>query len=171
MLKPQDIIIALKLCSLKDESWKYGTLASDLHMSPSEVHSGMKRLKKCNLVTELSIGTESAIIPDKENILEFLIHGIRYVFPLERGEPAKGLPTSFGVDHLFNGIKTGSLIPVWGFETADYFGVTVKPLYKTLPLACINDFGLYELMALCDALRDDSKDVRKIAEDKIRTMI
>lgn len=175
MLKPQDIVIAVKLCALKEREWKYSTVAHDIHMSQSEVHSGVKRLKKCGLLTEFSMSvggnSETQTLPDKENILEFLEHGIRYVFPAEKREPVNGLPTSYGLGHLFKGYEGEAFIPVWEYPAADYFGFGIKPLYKTLPLACIDDFELYELMALVDAVRDQDKLLREFAISKLKVMI
>jgi len=176
MLKPQDIIIALKLCVLKENNWKYNSLAAELHISPSEAHSGVKRLKKCSLLAELSMSIDSkgekAILPDKQNIVEFLTSGIRYVFPTEMTAPLKGIPTAEGVSHLFPDMQNPEkLTPVWGFETADYYGVGIKPLYKTLPRAALDDFPLYELAAITDALRSDSVKLRDTAAEKLKIMI
>jgi hypothetical protein len=38
MLKPQDILILLKVHLWQDREWRYGNLADSLHMSASEVH-------------------------------------------------------------------------------------------------------------------------------------
>jgi hypothetical protein len=43
-LKPQDILIALKLYSPRDDTPTYAQLASELEMSAAEVHATTKRL-------------------------------------------------------------------------------------------------------------------------------
>ena len=40
MLKPQDILILLKLAARGEEPWRYDLLAKELGMSASEVHAG-----------------------------------------------------------------------------------------------------------------------------------
>ena len=43
MLKPQDIVIVLKILAKDDEYWAQGSLAFELGMSASEVNAGIKR--------------------------------------------------------------------------------------------------------------------------------
>jgi len=49
-LKPQDIVVAMKLVAADSNSWTYNQISFELGMSPSEVHSAVKRLLKVNLV-------------------------------------------------------------------------------------------------------------------------
>lgn len=42
LLKPQDIVILLKLSAIANE-WTYSSLARELSMSPTEVRAGIKR--------------------------------------------------------------------------------------------------------------------------------
>lgn len=176
MLKPQDVMIALKIVAMHQREWKYSEAALELGMSPSEVHSGVRRLKRCSLITELRMsagaGVQKMHLPDMANLKEFLRHGIRYVFPAVLGEPAFGLPTSYGVVHLYEGFASAhSFIPVWEHEGGDYSGVSLKPLYSSAAKACINDFRLYELLSLTDALRSDDQPLREFAWHKINLLL
>jgi predicted RNase H-like HicB family nuclease len=42
MLKPQDIVILLKIAAMGETPWRYDSLAKELYMSASEVHAGFK---------------------------------------------------------------------------------------------------------------------------------
>ncbi len=42
ILRPQDIVILLKLMVLDGQKWTFAALADALSMSPSEVHQGLK---------------------------------------------------------------------------------------------------------------------------------
>ena len=42
-LKPQDVLVLLKLVALGDRSWSYAWLAVQLGMSPSQLHAAVKR--------------------------------------------------------------------------------------------------------------------------------
>ena len=53
ILKPQDVLIAAKLVVIGDDKWSYGSMATTLWMSPSEVHAGVKRLIKARLASAL----------------------------------------------------------------------------------------------------------------------
>ncbi len=106
MLKPQDVMIVLKIVAMHQREWKYSEAALELYMSPSEVHAGVKRLKKCCLLNEMTMGGFGTVetklhLPDIANIKEFLQHGLRYVFPSVVTEPVSGLPTSYGGLYIF----------------------------------------------------------------------
>jgi len=43
MLKPQDVLICLKIALHDGRAWSYQSLADALFLSPSEAHAGAKR--------------------------------------------------------------------------------------------------------------------------------
>ncbi len=49
-LKPQDIVVALKLVARGADEWTQPELARSLHLSASEVNHGLKRLAACHPV-------------------------------------------------------------------------------------------------------------------------
>ncbi|MEW8571668.1 MAG: hypothetical protein AB2571_17810, partial [Candidatus Thiodiazotropha sp.] len=53
ILKPQDILVLLKLVAQGDRAWSYNRLAVKLGMSPSEVHGAIKRAIAANLAVVL----------------------------------------------------------------------------------------------------------------------
>lgn len=89
ILKPQDVVILLKLVAIGKANWSFSTLSAALFMSPSEVHAGIHRAIAAKLATK-GIGRVSPAIRSLE---EFLIHGLRYVFIPDRGEITRGMPT------------------------------------------------------------------------------
>ena len=89
MLKGQDILVLLKLVANRDKRYTYYALAKSLGMSPSEVHAAIARLAKAGF-----LHTEERI-PNRASVYEFLVHGLRYVFPLERKLQNAGLGKSF----------------------------------------------------------------------------
>ena len=91
MQKPQDILILMKLVAIDDRPWSYAPLAVELSMSPSQLHTGIKRA----LESRLAIQQEDVIIPNIRNLKEFLIHGLKYVFTVKRGELTRGIPTGY----------------------------------------------------------------------------
>lgn len=164
-------MIVLKIFAMGQRDWKYSETALELSMSPSEVHSGVKRLVKCALVTEFSMEitgvVQKSYLPDIKALKEFLRYGIRHVFPAVYTEPSRGIPTSYGVKHLFDGYeKEYEIMPVWEYDAGEYTGVGLKPLYRTCAQAAVKDFTLYELLALTDALRSDNKSIRDFAWGK-----
>ncbi len=51
MLKPQDLVVLLKVYGLKGE-WTYSELAKSLKMSSSEVHAALKRCSTSGLYSD-----------------------------------------------------------------------------------------------------------------------
>ena len=160
MLKPQDILILLKLVAVDSAPWSYGELAKQLGMSASEVHAAIKRC----LSAHLAIKQEQTITPNHRNLLEFLVHGMRYVFPPERGELTRGIATAYAAEPLkqqFAGSTEPP--PIWPDAEGDTKGITLKPLYKSAPFAAKKDNQLYELLALIDAIRIGRARERQLA--------
>lgn len=157
MLKPQDVLIVLKLFSLGREEWTYKSLSSSLSMSASETHAGVKRATAAGLIHEQRR-------PLVEACKEFALHGVRYAYYPERGGPARGIPTSIGAPplaELFS--RHESSVPVWPYASGTVRGEALKPLYKTAPQAAEADPFLYELLVLVDALRAGRARERSIA--------
>jgi len=136
----------------------------DLSISSSEIHAALKRLVLSRLVSSDATGNR----PMLEPVQEFLVHGLRYAFPAKRGEVTRGVPTSYAAPPLSKRIQPGSeLPPVWPFAEGHQRGVTLEPLYKTVPAAALSDPLLYELLALIDALREGRARERKLAESEL----
>ena len=89
VLKPQDILILLKLVASREIEWSYPSLAHELYMSVSEVHAGIKRAKAARLMDL------QRRVPFKKALEEFLIHGVKYAFPPTQGGLVRGMPTGY----------------------------------------------------------------------------
>ena len=88
-LKPQDVLVLLKLVALGDEPWTYASLALDLEMSASQVHSAIQRAIR----SELAYESDDRISVHIRNLEDFLIHGMRYFLVAERGAKSRGMAT------------------------------------------------------------------------------
>lgn len=159
-LKPQDVMVVLKLLSYKGARPPISVIAADLGLSPSEVHAGLKRLQRARLL-------HSSHMQEKPNLLaleEFLLHGLKYTFPAEHGQVTRGVPTAYAALPLKRHIASSDeLPPVWPWSEGETRGTAFEPLYKTAPAAALRDPLLYELLALVDAIRDGRTRERKIA--------
>lgn len=163
-LKPQDVVVVLKLSGYETHRPPFAQIAADLWMSPSEVHAAVKRAQASHLLH----GPEMQGRPNRSALEEFLIHGLKYVFPAERGGPTRGLPTSYAAEPLNRLIAPGDEpIPVWPHPEGKTRGIAFTPLYKCVPIAAMHDPLLYEQLALVDALRDGRTRERKLAEHEL----
>jgi hypothetical protein len=160
-LKPQDVVVALKLCAYPDVRPPMSIIANDLSLSPSEVHGAIGRLRASRLLH----GTNLKDRPNISALEEFLLHGLKYVFPAEHGEVTRGIPTSYAAEPLKSEVSmSNDLPPVWPWHEGNTRGVGLEPLYKRVPQAALRDPKLYQFLALVDAIRDGRARERKIAE-------
>jgi hypothetical protein len=163
-LKPQDVVVALKLVASASPSWKQPDLAKALHLSASEVNHGLKRLAACHLFNP----RERRII--RSSLLEFLVSGLRYVFPAQVGLFGEGMPTSVGASVLKGKVQLGEddmLVWLTADRTKAVRGRVVAPLYKSVPLAAAEDPALHDYVALADAVRVGRARERALAKDEL----
>ncbi len=166
ILKPQDIVILLKLVVWQERTWSYSSLSKELFMSSSEVHAGINRAIHARLFDQ------HRKTPLKNALKEFLIYGVKYVYIPNRGSLTRGLPTCYAAPPL-NNVFTPSdeMIPVWPDPEGECRGYEFSPLYKSVPKAARKDSRLYELLALVDTLRDGRAREKEMAIQEITDRI
>lgn len=148
MLKPQDVIVAVKL--LLTRPWPtYAGLGRELEMSQSEAHASVRRLAEARLVDPFTQTVR------RDALRNFLVHGVPYVFPAYPMEITPGLPTAWAADVLHGRIPAPehTLPPVWAVPNGPVKGVEIPPLYAHVPNIVRHDTGLYCFVALIDVLR------------------
>lgn len=164
ILKPQDVLVLLKLAAIGEAPWSYSGLSGALGMSPSEVHAGVKRVIQARLASM----QEDRVFPNARNLKEFLVHGVPYVFVPERGEVTRGMPTAHAgppLAALFQ--ASDDPPPVWPDPDGAVRGQAFSPLYKSVPHAAREDERLYELLVLVDAIRGGRARERAMAIQEI----
>lgn len=159
-LRPQDVVVLAKLVCYDGRRPPIAQIGLELSLSPSQVHAALKRLIASRLILSEGAGER----PHLASAEEFLLHGVKYAFPARRGEPTRGVATSYAAPPLNRRIAAGSeLPPVWAYAEGKQRGISLEPLYKTVPVAALRDPQLYELLALVDALRDGRARERNVA--------
>lgn len=87
-------------------------------------------------------------------LMEFIVYGLKYVFPARAGELTRGIATSFAAPVLANQLlSAGEHLLVWSYARGNTMGMKVEPLFKTAPDAARRDPEMYALLALVDAIR------------------
>lgn len=145
-LKPQDVLLLLKVVSDNDPSWNQKPVAEALGLSQSEVSEAVARCKYSGL---LAPNGKTVM---KLGLLEFLQYGLRYVFPQKPGAVVRGVPTSHSASPLKEQIQSQEDY-VWPYGKGTVRGHSIQPLYPSVPEAALKDVKLHELLALADALR------------------
>jgi len=175
-LHPQDVVVVLKLVANRDAAkrWTYADLSKDLFMSASQVFRSVNRAESARLLNAPTVPPppgaseeEPARVwlwPNNNNLKEFLIHGVKYAFPVERGGATRGIPTAEAARPLAEHFHQDfPLPPVWPYAEGPLRGIAFSPLHKNVPQAALRDSKLYELLALVDAIREGRAREREIA--------
>lgn len=191
-MKSQDILILLKLVSLSrqqesgaipaadgsanlnavSDCYSARGLAAALGISKTEVNASINRsiavgMAKHDRVT----GHPKA---NSRALLEFICHGLKYVFPAKPAEIARGIPTAFEAPALKGALMSaGEYIYVWPDAKGNEKGQSVSPLFKSVPEAVKKDPLLYEYLALVDAIRlgnpRESKLAISVLEERLKS--
>lgn len=165
VLKPQDVLVALKLVAMGEKPWSYAWLAVQLGMSPSQLHAAVKRAR----AAQLAVRKGDMIVPHIRNLEEFLVHGLRYIFVPEQGEMTRGIPTAHAAPPLKQHfVSSGEPPPVWPDPEGEARGSSFSPLYSLAPKAARSDAKLYELLVLVDAIRGGRAREREIAIKELK---
>lgn len=175
-LKPQDLIVALKL-AVSSTLASYAGLAASLGLNASEVHTAVQRAVQAQLLVDTAhdaLAKNSRlgnIRVHRQNLLEFVLHGAKYAFPAEITSITVGVPTSHSAP-VYNGVfAPGSDDWVWPYAQGTHKGVGLVPLHPCVPTACLADAQLYTALALLDALRVGRARERRIALDKLPALV
>lgn len=146
-MRPQDIVVLLKIIALQRDDWRNIDIATALHISPSEVSEALNRCRIARLIDT-----------KKRNVFmkafnEFLVYGLKYVFPTEPGAIVRGVATAHSASPIKEKISSGSDVYVWPYSKGNVRGQAIEPLYPTLPEAVQEDPLFYELLAIADTFR------------------
>jgi hypothetical protein len=155
-MKPQDVLLLLKIASDNSTSWNQKPMAEALGLSQSEVSEAVARCKYAGL---LAPNGKTVM---KLALMEFLQYGLRYVFPQRQGPVVRGVPTSHSASPLKEQIQSTEAY-VWPYGKGTVRGHSIVPLYPSVPEAALKDAALHEIMALADALRVGRARERELA--------
>ncbi len=149
-LKPQDLFVLLALLSREGTPGNYAELADATGLAASAVHASLKRAAEAKLVSTHE-GWPTVL---KSQLKEFVLYGAKYTFPPVWGMQSRGLPTGYAAPPL-NKIIEGSSdpVPVWPHPNGPVRGMSLAPLYPSVPEAAMRDEKLYAMLALFDAIR------------------
>ena len=180
MLKPQDVLVLLKIAvSTPGVSLSFDRLARSIGMSAAEAYDAAKRAESSRLLQlEGTLGNKrrgQRKTVNRAALVEFLVHGLKYVFPAQRSGVTRGLPTSVGAPYFQKlsriRLAIDDMISVWPYHEGQTRGLSLEPLFPSAPFAARQDESLYELLILVDVLRDGRARERAIAENELRKRI
>lgn len=145
-MRPQDIVILLKMVALAKSGWQLKDIAHALHISSSEVSESLNR----SYLAGLTDYNKKKV--NRQSLLEFLQHGIHYVFPQQPGSMTNGIATAHSHPYMRKYFDS-DLMYVWSDVHGKDRGLSIEPLYPKQIFAVKKDEELYKLLALVDVLR------------------
>lgn len=163
-MRPQDVVILLKIIAKGDRKWQNKDLVHELYISGSEISKSLARSEFAGL-----IGHDRRNV-FRQSLMEFIQYGLHYVFPAQPGG-------------MSNGILTGHSHPViaerfhpefkyvWPDATSYDRGLSIQPLYSTVVKAVKEDAVLYKLLAMIDVIRVGRVREMKLAIDELKKHI
>lgn len=159
-LLSQDVLLMIKLAVSCPEGWTYNRIAYELGMSASMAYNGVKR------ATQSRLFDPNRKRPRRKALEEFLIHGVKYAFPPDIGSLTRGIPTAFASPAFEGYLSYNSEdIYVWPYSEGSHRGISLSPLYRSVPEVAIRDERLYSALGLLDAIRLGRARESKLAEE------
>lgn len=163
-LRPQDILVLLKLIILEGKEWRQLDLVNDLAISPAEISHSLERLRISRLISD----DKRTVF--RQSALEFLLFGVKYSFPARFGPTELGVSTGHSAPPLNTKIRSQEKI-VWPSPEGEVRGKTLFPIYPSAVGAALRDSELYEFLALLDAIRIGKARERDLAQKELRKRI
>lgn len=164
VLKPHDLLLALKIAVNRGREFTLVELGNELHMAVSVVHGSIRRNEQARLISRAA----GSIRAMRSALKEFVIHGAKYSFPAVLGPLARGVPTAIAGPVLKLHFEQADLLPpVWPDPDGSGYGPSVTPLYPTVMAACKRDNSLFEVLTLLDALRVGAAREQELATSEL----
>ncbi|QIH37283.1 hypothetical protein G6053_29705 [Sphingobacterium sp. DR205] len=159
-MRPQDIVILVKIATILSDDWQLKDLASSLYISNSEISESLERRAYADLIDFNKRNVR------RGNFLDFLIHGMKYVFPAQAGNLVRGIPTAHSHPFMHKFISSGQAY-VWPSALGNILGQAIEPFYANQVKAIEDDEQLYRLLALLDVIRVGKVREKVIAEKEL----
>jgi len=141
-------------------------LAEETGISKSQVSLALQRCLEVGLVRkDRRTGVPRA---NARALFNFIVHGVRYVFPAKPGETTRGIATTFAAPVLEGQLySSGELLMVWPDARGNSKGQAIEPLLKSATYAVRRDRDLYAMLALVDAIRLGHPRESKLATERL----
>ena len=143
----------------------YSQLGQEFGLSASQVHAAVKRCIAAELVRSDTRSVRT------NNLLELLVHGVKYVFPTRRGPIGRGVPTAHSGPPLAGTIQPGELPVVWPSPIGTERGESLEPLHKSALNASAANEQVYHALCLVDAIRAGRARERALATERLGVLL
>lgn len=162
MLKGQDIVVFVELLAVEPD-WTIRGLGDAVGLAAGPVHRSLGRLAESGLY---DARRRRVIVGATE---EFLLHGLRFVFPARPQGEVRGDATAWAASPLKELLASSDpLPPVWPAADGSVRGLALEPLHPGAVFAARRNTATAERLALLDAIRAGDARVRGLAAEQLR---
>lgn len=163
-IRPQDIVVLLKIVLKGNEIWYSNEIAHSLGLSGSTVFDSLERSIYATLIS----GDKKRV--NKKGLYELLIYSLKYIFPVQPQALVKGIATAHSYE-VFKTEFSSNVEYVWKHNEGDIVGQEIEPLYENQMKAALKDPQLYRVLALIDLLRIGNKREIAFAQKELKQII
>ena len=161
-MRPQDIVVLMKIVALSNKEWRNIDIANAVNISPSEVSEALNRCVIAKLIDSKKRRVNI------NALFEFLVYGLKYVFPAEPGAIVRGVATAHSASPIKEHFANVEDVYVWSYVKGKQRGQAIEPLYNTLPAIIEEDKLFYELLTIIDTIRIGRVREVKIAIEELK---
>ena len=163
-MRPQDVVVLIKVLLEEDRNWTQVSLARSLFMSQSEISESLSRSRYARFLYDKG----RKVV--RQSFIDLLTYGIPFIFPQQPGNVVRGIPTGHSASPLKEEIMSDDHY-VWPYAKGSVRGHGILPLYYTVPQAIELDQHLYEILALIDAMRVGRVREKNLAREMLKKRI
>lgn len=164
-MRPQDILILLKMVVLGPPLQSNSVLVRSLKISAAEISEALER---CRIAKLVDVSKKRVNVKALE---EFLLFGVKYVFPAQPEGITRGVSTAFSASPIKEHVVQSNEKYVWRYSKGTERGQAIEPLYKTVPEIIAEEAELYELLVIVDTLRVGRVREVEIATKELKTRL
>ena len=160
-MKPQDVVILFKILAWEGNDWNQSMLSAQLNISQSEISESIRRSKYSGLISTIDNSV------NRNSFYEFIIYGLKYIFPQKPGSMTRGIPTAHSAPFLQHEFMSEDHF-VWPSGKGHARGQAIVPLYHSVPGAAEMDPRLYEYLVLADVIRVGRVREKELAKELLK---
>ena len=155
----------IKLYNMNFSTPNNKVISRDLGISESEVSESLYRSEYAGLIEDVKLKKIN-----KRALLDFVLCGLKYVFPAHPGAVGRGIPTAHSAQPLKEKIVSDENY-IWEHPIGTVRGQIIKPLFNSVPSSVENSQNLYELLSLIDGIRTGTPRIVSLATEMLEKRI
>lgn len=163
-VRGQDVVVAAGMFALRESDAPQSELARMLGIPRSRVSESLRRLEQNGLYSRSLGSLRSA------RLIDFLVHGVPWMFPASPGDVVSGVPTSHS-GPVLDEVIVSSQPYVWPSDDGAVEGRSVKPVHRYALAAAQALPVAYKMLSLVDGIRVGRVREKRLAAEALEEML